>query len=429
MTPVDFLDLVSQYQEILLAFCLIFTIGYFLIYRSGISSVADPLFLGVVASAFSTSVIAILVYFEKIDEVYLVSFLTTEVGFIAASIWGGAKNLQLRRLTPDATECSWFLVFHYLFVTTFLAASFIYLWNVGLPVLQEASRLITFQELGILTWILDVTWVGVPLSVLLKRNFLNRKSAIDYLLLIFSFFLFATKGGKSDIVYILFVLHVFSQVTGATSTKRIESILLMAIPILIFIITSIILATWGVEVSAFQVVLERFLLFGDVFFMGYNEAFLATVPDVGVFDYFFGGIKSIFNSLLGNYSSPRFILGYAISEFYYGVEEGIGPNARHNILGFILWGPIFSLAFSICCGFVFRFCRKNVLGSGRNLFYIFLYCIINIYSWMFFVDPSLAVGYILKIILVVLPLAMCSYLLRSLFIYAGFIKYCSNHDK
>jgi hypothetical protein len=413
MTPVDFLDLVSQHKEVVLFLCAILICTYLLMYRLGISSVADPLFIGVLASAFSAAVIAILIYLEEIKLSYLASFLATEIAFLIATLWGGAKHLKLRRLIPDSVENSWYLIFHYLLVAAFLISASSYLLNVGLPVLQATSRLITFQELGMLTWVLDVTWVGVPLSVLIKRHFLNKKSVFDYFLLILSFFLFATKGGKSDIVYILFVLHIFSQVTGSTSVKRVESALLIALPVLLVLITSVVLATWGVEASALQVVLERFLLFGDVFFMGYNDSFLATVPDIGFFSYFFGGTKSAIAAIFGNAEGERFILGYAISAFYYGSGEGIGPNARHNILGLVLWGPIFAVAFSALCGATFRACRRYVPGGGRNLFSIFLYCIVNVYAWFFFIDPSLALGYLLKIVIVVPPLAGCAYLLRS----------------
>lgn len=409
MTPVDFLELVSLHQGVVLILCAVLVLIYLAIYRSGISSVADPLFLGVIASAFSTSVIAILVYLEEIEDFYLISFLITEFIFVAATLSLGAKGMRLRRIIPTASDNSWYLIFHYVLVATFLVATVIYLWRVGLPLFQTSSRLITFQELGLLTWVLDATWVGVPLSVLLKRHFLNKKNIFDYFLLSLGFFLFATKGGKSDIVYILFVFHIFSQVTGATSTKRFESVLLLALPAMIVVVTSVVLATWGVEASAFKVVLERFLLFGDVFFMGYNHSFFATVPDVGFFEYFFGGTKSSIYSILGYASNERFILGYAISEFYYGSGEGIGPNARHNILGLILWGPVLGVLFSAFCGGAFLLCRRFVFWNDRGIFSVFIYCIVNVYAWVLFIDPALAIGYLLKIAVVISPLAACAY--------------------
>lgn len=412
MTPIAFLVQIYQHIDAWLFICFALFLIYFTIYRLGISSITDPLFLGIVASSFSASVVIFLAYIGEIDIFYILSFLATEIAFIAATVWGGAKQIHLRRMTPNAFERSWYLTFHYLLVATFLASTSIYLWKVGLPVFQEKSRLITFQELGILTWILDTTWVGLPISILLKRHFLKRKNIIDYPLFCIAFLLFATKGGKSDIVVILFILHIFSQVTGAVSTKKLESTLLVAFPFLIIIITGIVLTTWGVETSALQIVLERFSMFGDVFFMGYNKSFLATVPDIGVIDYFFSGTKSSINSLLGTGTSSQFILGYAISEFYYGSGEGIGPNARHNILGLILWGPIFSVAFSVLCGLAFRICRSSLFTNGKTLFEIFLYIIINIYSWLIFIDPALAVGYLLKLTIVISVLGVLTHLLN-----------------
>lgn len=420
MTPVNFLELVSLHQGIVLIFCAMLLLAYLVIYRSGISSVADPLFLGVIASAFSASVIAILVYLEEIEDFYLISFLVTESIFVAATLSCGVKSLKLRKIIPTVSEDSWYLIFHYSLVATFLVATSIYLWRVGLPLFQTSSRLITFQELGLLTWVLEVTWVGVPLSVLLKRNFLSKKNIFDYFLLSLSFFLFATKGGKSDIVYILFVFHVFSQVTGATSTKRFESVLLWALPAMVVVVTSVVLTTWGVEASAFKVVLERFLLFGDVFFMGYNHSFLATIPDIGFFEYFFGGIKASIYSILGYDSNERFVLGYAISEYYYGIGEGIGPNARHNILGLVLWGPVFGVLFSALCGGAFLLCRRFVFWSGCGIFSLFIYCIINVYAWVLFIDPSLAIGYLLKIAVVISPLVVCAYGLNFLLTFGRY---------
>ena len=90
MTPVDFLDVVSQHVGVALFLCAILIFVYLLIYRLGISSVADPLFLGVLASAFSAAVIAILVYLEELKLFYLASFLATEIAFLIATLWGGA---------------------------------------------------------------------------------------------------------------------------------------------------------------------------------------------------------------------------------------------------------------------------------------------------------------------------------------------------
>jgi hypothetical protein len=108
------------------------------------------------------------------------------------------------------------------------------------------------------------------------------------------------------------------------------------------------------------------------------------------------------------------ILGYELSNHYYGIDEGMGPNARHNILGLYLFGFYGAIAFSFLCGAVLARVRARPLFGSRTALAVALYLMMNVVSVSAMVDPSMAVGYIIKLAIVVGAAYGCARLLGLL---------------
>jgi hypothetical protein len=140
--------------------------------------------------------------------------------------------------------------------------------------------------------------------------------------------------------------------------------------------------------------------------MGYNSEYLQSTRSVSIDEYFFGGIREKFLGLLGVNVAERFIFGFDLWGYYYPDSYGVGPNARTNIIGYIIFGPFLSPIFAYFIGFLFSLSRSYLkFYSNLKITTLLIYCLICIYSLYFFIDPSLAVAYIIKIILVIGPIA------------------------
>ncbi len=373
---------------------------YLLIFRKSFSSLIDPLFLGVLAQAFSAAVVFILYFSRNIDAYYFYSFISTEIAFlIGCFALFRPPALSKVDISIFADRREEFKIFCFVFFGFFFLFSALYLKSAGFVLFRNESRLLIMQDLGIVSWFIDILWATAPLVFFLKRYIFNLRSSTDYIVLISSMIFLLTKGGKSDFLPFIFSVFLASYIFSITPLKRTLNFLIVLTPVLLILATTITLAIWNVNANVFYFVFERFLLFGDVFFQGYDQAFFDSLPDSGFFQYFFNSIYTFLCNGLGWIPEPKVILGYEMSKFYYGIEEGMGPNARHNILGLYLFGPYVAIVFSFLVGLLLAVLRRG-LWLTKGWIFIFLYAVVSIFAYVLMIDPSLAVGYFIKILVV-----------------------------
>lgn len=410
MTNNQFIDLLySDLQGYLLILALI-AVTYYVFFGRNIKHIADPLMIGYIAQVFSCSVVLFLFYKEKIYDGYFYSFIYTEIMFIFPLI---LMRRNYVRLSPDINTRfiaykSWnngYSVFYYSSLVLLLSTSLIYFSKVGVPIFNQISRLDSNESVGILSWFTDIYWICFPAMVIIKRFIYRRRSIIDYLMILFCFLCLLGKGGKADFFFLVVTLFMVKEVYQIRELNRIVKILSYLSPFIILGLMVIIFSVWGARSNVLNSFFERFVLFGDVFYQGYNKNFIEFLPkDIGLMDYFFGGTMNKIRGLFGIPLKEKVIFGYEISKYYYNIDSGIGPNARQNILGLYLLGPYLSGFFSLSLGIVYLNIRssrwlinkKTSVSSLKIVFYI-MFCT---YSSFIFVDPALAFGFYLKILTV-----------------------------
>jgi hypothetical protein len=387
---------------------------YLHLFRKSFSSLIDPLFLGVLAQAFSAAVVFILYFSKNIDSYFFYSFISTEIAFLVgcfALFRPPALSKVDVSLFADRREE--FRIFCVVFYGFFLLFSALYLKSAGFVLFRSESRLLIMQDLGVVSWFIDILWAAAPLLFFLKRYVFNLRSFADYIVLGLSMVFLLTKGGKSDFLPFIFSVFLASYIFSIAPLKRTLNFLIILTPVLLILATTITLAIWNVNANVVSFVFERFILFGDVFFQGYNQTFFDSLPDSGFFPYFFSSIYAFLCHALGFVPEPKVIMGYEMSKFYYGIEEGMGPNARHNILGLYLFGPYVAVVFSFLVGLLLAVLRRG-LWLEKGWIFIFLYAVVSIFAYVLMIDPSLAVGYFIKIVVVMGSMILVSLLIFSM---------------
>ncbi|MBX9763518.1 MAG: hypothetical protein K2Y24_10900 [Pseudomonadaceae bacterium] len=414
MTAGQFLDLYSSNLSANIYSTLFVIVLYLFIFRKSFSSIVDPLFLGVIAQAFSASVVLVMYFSDVIDDYYLYSFLATEAAFLIGC-FSLFRSPSLSKLNGSilVVNSRGFKFFYFVFCVFFWVFSVLYLYSAGLALFVAESRLITMQNLGVISWFVDILWSAGPLFFFLKRYIIKNSSPGDYFLLFAAFFFLLTKGGKSDFLPFVYSFFIVTHVFSVVKLQRYMFFVTLLVPALLLLATAITLSIWGVDENVVFYAIKRFVLFGDAFFQGYTREFFELLPESGFFHYFFNSLYGTYCYVFGLVPGPKVIMGYEMSKLYYGVSEGMGANARHNILGLYLFGPYGSVLFSFFCGFLLSFLRRGFYLSKSWLFVVF-YIVINLFVHFIMIDPALAVGYFIKVFVVLGVVLVVSYFINVL---------------
>lgn len=402
----QFLDLLYSNLTLYLSLLGLVFIIYYAWFGNKVRHVADPLMIGFVAQVFSCSVVLLLEFTSEIDDFYFYSFLYTEVMFLIPLLFM-RKNYV--KINDDSHERflaykRWnygYSSFYYTTTILLIITSIYYFAIVGIPILNQLSRLDTNESAGIISWFTDVYWVCFPAMVAIKRYVYRRKSFVDYVLLLLCFVCLLVKGGKSDFFFMIVSLFLVKEVYQIRELAKVVKILSYISPLIILGLMVVIFSVWGANGSVVSAFFERFVLFGDAFYQGYSKPFMDSLPkDIYVWDYFFGGTINKLSMILGYPVKDKVIFGYEISKYYYNIDSGIGPNARQNILGLYLFGPYFCGVFSFVLGLIYLAIRRGTfLVNNRTRAYslrVVFYIIFCTYSCYLFIDPTLTWGLYLK---------------------------------
>lgn len=211
-------------------------------FRTKIRSIADPLILGLFAHSFALNAVIVMHRAGELDEEYWTGFLLTEASFllgffIFCSRRGIARSNDAAWLKPD-TSLITHIYWANLIIT--LLVSTLYLLSTGPLLLERTSRLIIFQQLGVIAWFMDIGWIALPISILFKKK-VGRFSPLDMVALTACFFLLLTKGGKSDFLILLFALSVTAIHLSLHRVERTINRFMLVSPLLLALATAIIL--------------------------------------------------------------------------------------------------------------------------------------------------------------------------------------------
>jgi oligosaccharide repeat unit polymerase len=346
----------------------------------------------------------------------LLSYLLTQAAFVGGFFT--FKSLKKQSITSRVQSLKF--EDEDLFIRiTFIVCSSLYIFLqllsykvVGIPLLL-GSHIDIYAGAGgwgILGRFLDVL---KPISIFLFFYFLFKKShslvfyIYKYLFLILSLVFFAASGSRSEFMTfgLLFFCVVF--LNGYDLKKYLDKMRTYEIFILLgglcFVFFTIIFgAKGGVEnESSIGIFLFRLVASGDVYYFAYPNNNIEHLNNSKPFLALFGEIFSTLR-IIPRQDQPV-VLGYQLYQLFGESDTVAGPNARHNVFGYVYFGFYGSIIFSYSIGLLLSFIRNKLFFVFRkNILSQLLFVLLYINLAVIETDPQMVVSN-LENVLLILP--------------------------
>lgn len=388
---------------------------YIVLFRKSYISFLDPYIFNLIYSVFGFSVVIFLYATKSIEVKYLYSYLLTQGAFFAGLF--AFKPLNKSRLVGQNIPRINFeeegILMKVLFLITAVAFFFAQVISyklVGIPLLLE-SRTGAYADsggLGLLGRIIDVLRPATTF-MLIYFIFKPGKSFLFKLwLTLFGMFLmltFALSGSKSLFMSAGFILFIYLLLNAGQLKKNVMSLhkyeRYIIIAGLIFAFFTIVIQSGNnsTDNSSISVFLYRLVASGDTYYFAYPNHNIETINGSKSFLALFGDIFSVLR-IVPRDKQPG-VLGIQLFQMFSDSDLITGPNARHNVFGYIYYGFYGSIAFSLIIGLLLGFVRNklffvlrtNILGQ---LTFMFLYINLTLIE----TDPPVAISGLENILLI-----------------------------
>ncbi len=403
MNDFEFVELFLDQSPSSFILLFAFVTAYFFAFRR--PSIFSPLFLAVLAHASSAAAITFVLMYGRLRDSYFWIFTVTEaafiVGFLFANRLARIRMEKSTTLAPTRGRLS-FMTYYWVHFAMLALIQVAVISTVGLIIFQDVSRLTIFRDYGYLSWLYDGLLLSAPYLWFVKRYAIER-SGSDWIVLTLIFLALLVKGGKSDVAFILWGGYLAYSVYANPEIRKALYTTTLAVLVGVVGATILTINTFSSEVAPFALILSRVLVFGNAFFMGFDDGFIASLGDFNFWAYLFSPIFSILEKISLIDGGEKKILGFEMYAYYYGVYSDTGPNARHNIVGYLGLGIGGAGLFSFVCGTMLGAFSQIFPNDRTHLANVPL-AMLSLFSVFLAIDPSLFVGYSLKM---VVTFSMC----------------------
>jgi hypothetical protein len=383
----------------------------------------DPLFLLLIANAFSWSVVWFMFLRGDIALRYVVSFTVAQLA-LYAGMWLGRPRSEAPPPAPAGRpDCAVALL------TLMMAAivhvgSTLAIWRIaGIPLFRE-SRLGAFEGsggFGIFERLAESSALVAIFAVvylLLHRKRLRRNLLVHAFLLWFVGAI-ALSGSKAAFLsvgqYVLSILFVYTALRHATGRfwgGRAGKFLLVGGTL--FAIAVLAIQTEGDLVSAGLGFAYRVASFGDIYVFAYPNATIESVKGSSPLVGMFGAFLSTFRLFPQESVYPN--IGYQFTGIVFpDLELIVGPNPQHPVFGYHYFGP-FAFVFSFALGIFTSRLQARLYNRAHSTFFsgliafLMYFSLVNIsvdFEYSLSKLASLIIGVVIVVgpVLLVLPRA------------------------
>ena len=372
MSNWDFFDLLNGHI-IGFLIILICSLGiYTLLYRKWFVSILDPFFWAAIMSCFGFAVVVFMYIEGAIQTKYLVSYLTTQFAFIFGALFCNRvgfhslfnKTVYLHHQYPIIQ------LIHLICMIGVVCLQLFVYGTDGIPMFMD-SRLEAGQGgtgAGLLYRFISI-WGLIAFILSLYTINLKKKTLIYYLSCCFIIFYIITLflgGSKAALLTIANLLFIYAILFSTPShnllhllKKHEKKIILLSVAAGVGII---VIASKGNSTNlllSLASLTTRFVYSGDIYWYlypnGYIELLDSSRPFANLFKDFLGMTRLVDWSQLPEH------LGITTYQFHHTADTLMGPNARHNVFGYVMFGMYGSILFSFCLG--------AITGTIRNIFF------------------------------------------------------------
>lgn len=398
-------------------YCVIFAVSaifYALLFRRMFISILDPFFFALIFSVFGFSVVWFLYFTKSIDDRYLASYLLTQVAF-----WGGLftfKSLMRREILSEVKVVrieDEELLEKILFVTVssiYMVLQLVSYGLIGIPLLLSSHIDIYNNSggLGILGRALDVL---KPCAIFMLVWFLFKRSgsvsfkSYQYFFLLMVLLFFALSGSKGEFMLLGFIIFCFLILNASRlkqvfrKLRRLEILITVAGFCFVFFTIFVQPTENGITSNNLQFFAFRLVSSGDAYFFSYPNYNIEHINGSQPFLALFGDIFSTVR-LIPREQQPQ-ILGLQLFQMFSKLDIITGPNARHNVFGYVYFGFLGSIFFSYVIGFLLSLVRNRLyFNLRRNTFTQLFFVLVYINLAGIETDPPQAISGIENVILI-----------------------------
>lgn len=354
----------------------------FFIYRRHIYSIFDPLLYFLFFSSAGYSVVFILYFSGLISQYYLVHFLITQFSLIAGFLL--FSPLKLDRAVSVGQPMAFSMTLRVR--TLYIVSSFLYLVShaflysiKGIPLFMASRLDATTGGFGIVLSIMMVSSVVVIIVLAYKFLIGVKFSVLDWAMVLFYIVFSILNGSKSvfiDSAFVIFYVAYFLtfKMKDYIFIKKFNGI---SYKIIFLAAVALFLILLIKGENPINHVIFRIIMTGDIYMMSYVDNNIQFLE---------GSFLSLTlpYKLVNLFNLEFFpVIGKQLLSIVYGVDINAGPNARHNIFGFVSFGYIGSVVFSFFIGLVMGFLRNRLIKlmkSNVESLIIFVLVVNNAFS-------------------------------------------------
>ncbi|RPD40483.1 O-antigen polymerase [Chitinophaga barathri] len=406
---------------------------YYFLFRKQVYSLFDPLLIQLFSNVISASTVIFCFLKGIVEYKFLVSFILTELALFAGFFVFKPISAQFPTIPPQPLRISLKITSAILFrVAAFLFIVFqLYSYKqIGIPLFSDKSRLTLYEGTGYIFYIIGTAqFITIYLLIdkLFRKDFFVNQLGnlfFNVTVLLFTVLTFILSGSKSNLLSLIvaiFAYVLYSPNLGISSDlfEKVRSKLKLLFIASVFFSIMIISITAGTNLgNSILMLLYRIVGYGDIYVMAYHDTVLQQIDPAGSFNYLFGGnLFSFLNHFLFlDIYRPK-VLGFQITEIIYGDDLGTGPNARHNIFGYIFYGWAGAILFSFILGLLLGFFRNKLYSKlPKNIFGSLIYAILFIQATALPSDAPFVFNELFYTLLMFAILFTISYLLAKMFL-------------
>lgn len=367
---------------------------YFWLLRKYVVDLFDPMLLSIVYSAFASSIIFYMYVENMIYSLdFFISFVFSELMYIVGFTRFKPLLLTMPTKTLKAVEAYQLHknIAYYTLIIIYIFSQLITYSILGLPILSGRAHSAFYVDSGGLGALQTVTTGVIPVALflLIDRFFCSSSRGIFSRLFdkfVFGFFLFSfavsgSKGAFLPIISTFFFYRLYLYKIADSRFPILDRKIKRLSWLLLFFagVTAVftIIVSGEDFKSSLYVLIIRFAASGDIFAYAYTTDYLSSLQ---VDNYFVEVFGPIFAKLrIVDWGELPLPLGNQIWQIANdSFIPGIGPNPRHNILGFTYFGIVGGMLYSFLIGVGASFLRNYLFRRIRYdwisfVFYIMLY--------------------------------------------------------
>lgn len=396
--------------------------GLYLIFRKRIFSFFDPFFyLIIVTESFCISDVMFMAMFNLIDNKHFFQYIFSEVALFAGIF---LIRPRARKISNDSHVKSDFEVLRVLFwlsLTLFVALN-IFIYSVrGIPLLLD-NRMAVYQEgegLGFISRMLDVLLVIIFYYLLeIHRRF--GWSWREWACLALIALIQVLSGAKSSVLTLVFIAALFVYISGAAAPgseklmRLIKRIFLLALGgfLLIAQIQISDVQVGGRNLSLIDQAALRFVNNGDAFLYAYPTNAVDTLDGKGPI---FAVLREYVAFLrVAPPDQIQMHLGLQLTRQFIASDSINQTNAKHNLFGYINFGEIGGVIYSLVIGLLIGVVREVIYKRrGSSWLAGIPYIILNLGFLSAASDWDNSSRAVLNVVFVFYPLVLVAYCLSN----------------